>query len=164
MVKPLISHQVVSLLASQGTCVTGYGSQRTGTFDSCIYTKLQQIMVTQSEKSKRLDFFSDGGTWLYSTLASEQVQHLHRFGFFWDLNPLLILCDCRWDQTKPSISSVPGQQTEPEQHLRPTLRFHQHVFWTTSQGEVLHARSKDVWGYSEMRCQTKNQFVLFLTS
>ena len=109
-------------------------------------------------------FFSDEGTWLYSTLASEQVQHLHRFGFFWNPNPLLILCDCRWGQTKPSISSVPGQQTEPEQHLRPTLRFHQHVFWTTSQGEVLHARSKDVWGYSEMRCQTKNQFVFFLTS
>ena len=61
MVKLLISHQVVSLLASQGTCVTGYGPQRTGTFDSCIYTKLQQIMVTQSEKLKRktmTDFFS----------------------------------------------------------------------------------------------------------
>ena len=61
MVKPLISHQVVSLLASQGTCVTGYGPQRTGTFDSCIYTKLQQIMVTQSEKFKRqtlTEFFS----------------------------------------------------------------------------------------------------------
>merc|ERR1712013_951313 len=25
----------------------------TDTFDSCIYTKLQQIMITQSEKSKR---------------------------------------------------------------------------------------------------------------
>ena len=60
MGKLLISNQVVSLLASQGTCVTGYGSQRTGTFDSCIYTKLQQIMVTQSEKFKRktsTDFF-----------------------------------------------------------------------------------------------------------
>ena len=85
MGKFLISNQVVSLLASQGTCVTGYGPQRTGTFDSCIYTKLQQIMVTQSEKSKRktlTEFFSDGGTWLYSTLASEQVHHLHRFLFF----------------------------------------------------------------------------------
>ena len=60
MGKLLISNQVVSLLASQGTCVTGYGPQRTGTFDSCIYTKLQQIMVTQSEKFKRqtlTDFF-----------------------------------------------------------------------------------------------------------
>ena len=126
------------------------------------FNKSWSLNQRSSKEKLRLIFFSDGGTWLYSTLASEQVQHLHRFGFFWNPNPLLILCDCRWGQTKPSISSVPGQQTEPEQHLRPTLRLHQHVFWTTSQGEVLHARSKDVWGYSEMRYQTKNQFVLII--
>ena len=38
--------QVVSLLASQGSCAPGYGPQHQGSFDSCIYSKLQQIMVS----------------------------------------------------------------------------------------------------------------------
>ena len=38
--------QVVSLLSTQGTCAPGYGPRHLGTFDACIYSRLQQIMVS----------------------------------------------------------------------------------------------------------------------
>lgn len=46
-VKIAVNHEVVQLLADDGTCVASYGAD--GSFDGCMYEKLRQINMDELE-------------------------------------------------------------------------------------------------------------------
>ena len=57
-----------------------------------------------------------------------------------DLSHLSLRLYChvsRWWKAREGVQALPGQPAQPEQHLRPALRLHQHVLWTSCQGDLM---------------------------
>ena len=57
--------------------------------------------------------------------------------FYLRFNSLDLYCHVsRWSKSGEGVQALPGQPAQPEQHLRPALCLHQHVLWTSCQGDT----------------------------